>query len=114
MMQVMPSRVAFKAGASRLYHNIGIFGLILGAFFAGAAWQNGKATNQVVHNVQSQYQGKLDYHLKNEKLVAKSAKSAEDACQHNLDAAIANDADAIRNCPPLPPVVKAIAASPLK
>ena len=113
MMQVIPNREALRSHASSFYHNIAIITAILGVlvldFFAGAAWQNGKATVQVVKSVQTQYQGKLQYHQKVEKVIAKAAKDADDACNHNLDAAIANDASIIRNCPPLPPPAKALA-----
>lgn len=89
-----------------------MFGLILGAFSLGAAWQNGSATKDAVSSVQTQYQGKLAYHVQNEKVIAKTAKTAVDACNHNLDAALANYANVVKNCPTVPPVVKAIIAKP--
>lgn len=89
-----------------------MFGLIGGAFFLGMGVNNGSATKEAVTSVQTQYQGKLAYHVQNEKVIAKTAKTAVDACNHNLDAAIANNADTINNCPPVPPVVKAIIAKP--
>lgn len=93
-----------------------MFGLLLGAFFMGAAWQNGSATKTAVTSVQTQYQGKLAYHVQNEKVIAKTAKTALDACQKNLNAAIANDAAGrdLKGCPPTPPAVKAITAPATK
>lgn len=86
-----------------------MFGLILGAFFLGAGWKNGEATKTAVTSVQSQYQGKLAFHVQNEKVIAKAAKSAITACEHNLGAALSNAAnvDDLRGCPPVTPAITA-------
>lgn len=111
-MQAIPSRVESEAGTivGWLSHNAIWLGAVLLAFFLGMAVNNGDATKGAVTSVQTQYQGKLDYHVQNEKVIAKTAKSAINACEHNLGAALSNDAapEALRGCPPTPPVVKAI------
>lgn len=112
-MQAIPRRVEFRSGkvaVSWLGHNALWFGAIGAAFFLGAGWQNGQATREAITSVQTQYQGKLDFHRQNEAVIAKTAKAALDACQHNLSAALNNDASRqeIKGCPPVPPVVKAV------
>lgn len=119
-MQAIPSRVEsglFMGVAHWFGHSPNMprylmFGLIGGAFFLGMGVNNGDATKQAVTSVQAQYQEKLDYHRNVEKVIAKAATKAADACNHNLDAAIANDANAIKNCPQVPAVAKAIASQP--
>lgn len=114
-MQAIPNRVesGFGAIAAWFAHTpymprYLMFGLILFAFFMGAAWQNGSATKEAVTSVQSQYQGKLEYHVQNEKVVAKAVAKALDACEHNLNAALNNDAGDVRGCPQPPPQIKAM------
>lgn len=117
-MQAIPNRAESEVGmiVAWFSHNAVWFGAIVLAFFLGAGWQNGQATKTAVTSVQTTYQGKLDYHVQNEKVIAKAAKSAITACEHNLGAALSNDAapEALRGCPPVTPVVKAITAPATK
>lgn len=116
-MQAILSRAEPSAGPIKwLYHNLGWFAVIGLAFFAGMAVNNGDATKGAVTSVQAQYQGKLAYHVQNEKVIAKTAKTEHDACQRNLNAAMNNATqdEEVKGCPPVPPVVKAIVASPTK
>lgn len=114
-MQAILSRAEPSAGVwNWLYHHLGWFAVIGLAFFGGMAVNNGDATRGAVTSVQSQYQGKLAYHVQNEKVIAKTAKTAITACEHNLTAALNSDAGDVRGCPQTPPAVKAITASPAK
>lgn len=117
-MQAIPSRVESEVGTIMgwLSHNAIWIGAIILAFFLGAGWQNGQATKTAVSSVQTQYQGKLAYHVENEKAIAKTAKSAIVACNHNLGAALNSDAATqdLKGCPPVTPVVKAITAPATK
>ena len=119
-MQAIPNRVesgwlmgvAHWFGRSTNMPRYQIYGMILLGTMLGAAAMNGSATKEAVTSVQTQYQGKLEYHRENEKLIAKTAATALDACRHNLDAALNNEADShhIKGCPPTPPLVKVITA----
>ena len=116
-MQAILSPADPNAGVwNWLYHHLGWFAVIGLAFFGGMAVNNGDATKGAVTSVQTQYQGKLDYHRQQEKVIAKTAATALSACQHNLDAALNNAAasEQVKGCPPTPPVVKAIEAAPSK
>ena len=120
-MQAVPNRVEYGLAAVGQWfaHTQSIprylmFGMLLAAFFIGQGVNNGEATKHAVTSVQTQYQGKLAYHLKNEKVVAKAATKAADACEHNLNAALNHDAGDVKGCPTVPPVVKAIASEPSK
>lgn len=111
-MQAILSSAEPNAGVwSWFYHHIVWFFVIGLAFFGGMAVNNGDATKGAVTSVQSQYQGKLAYHVENEKVIAKTAKSAIVACNRNLGVALNNAADPsdLKGCPPVTPVVKAIA-----
>lgn len=122
-MQAIPNRLdhsGWVAGTINWFGNHPdmprylVFGLIVGAFFVGEGVNNGSATKQAVTSVQTQYQGKLNYHIQNEKVIAKTVEKTVDACNRNLGAALMNSAapQDLKNCPQVPPVVKAIAAQP--
>jgi hypothetical protein len=103
-MQAIPSRVEFAGWGAWAYHHIWIAGVVIVAFFLGAAWNNHDATKEAVTSVQGQYQGKVEYHIQHEKAVVSAATKALDACQRNLSAALNNDAPVqdLKGCPPVP------------
>jgi hypothetical protein len=111
-MEAIQSRVEsgpWNAGVKWVGHNAAWLGAVVVAFCLGAAWQNGSATTAAVSSVQSQYGGKLAYHVAHEKVlekVAKTAAVAATACEKNLHAALDSAADPqqVRGCPTIPPV----------
>lgn len=111
-MQAIQSRVEsgpWSAAVNWLGHNAVWLGCIVLAFFLGAGWMNGRATNSAVHQVQATYQGKVEYHVQHEKVlekVAKTAVVAASACEKNLHVALANEADPqeVNKCPTVPAV----------
>jgi len=116
-MQAILSQAEPSAGMWKwLYHHLGWFAGMALCFFLGMAVNNGDATKGAVTSVQTQYQGKLAYHIQNEKVIAKTADKALSACQHNLTAALSNAApsEQVNGCPSAPPIVKAIEAAPAK
>lgn len=86
---------------SWFYHNLAWFGGMVLCFFIGMGVNNGDATKEAVTSVQSAYQGKVEYHVQHEIALAKVAKTAVVACEHNADVARDNEASPpeIKGCP---------------
>lgn len=115
-MQAIPSPVEAwhwkdysKRAGGWVYHNLIWFAAIGLAFYVGQGVNNGEATKTAVTSVQKTYQGKVEYHVQHEKVLAKTAKTAIVACERNLGAALSNAASVqeVNGCPPpnvVPPV----------
>lgn len=105
-MEAIQSRVEsgpWNAGVKWVGHNAPWLGAIVLAFFLGAGWMNGRATDTAVHSVQTTYQGKLQYHVQHEKVLAKTAQTATIACERNLHAALEAQVDQdLNGCPKAP------------
>lgn len=105
-MQAVQQRVESQgllgAAGKWFYHNLGWFGAIGLAFWIGMGVNNGEATQGAVASVQSAYQGKVQYHVQHELALAKTAKGAVVACQHNRNVALDNDGTHVAACPPVP------------
>ncbi len=94
---------SWRAGFSWFYQHLAWFGGMTLCFCLGMGVNNGAATKEAVSSVQTTYQGKVEYHVQHEKVLASVAKTAVVACEHNAVVSLDNGAPLpeVKACPPV-------------